>query len=126
MQSISHTSLGKVGLYILLPLAFIVVPTSWIESRRSICLIRTLFGVSCPGCGMTRAISCIFHGHFKRAFQYNKLIVIVFPLLCHAWLQGVTTRLLKMATLDANDQLMQSHYLYRPDRVCAPYGSAQK
>gem|GEM_PF-661450 len=96
MQSTSLTSLGKVGLYILLPLAFIVVPTSWIESRRSICLIRTLFGVPCPGCGMTRAISCIFHGHFKRAFQYNKLIVIVFPLLCHTWLRAVTTEYKKL------------------------------
>jgi hypothetical protein len=96
MQSTSLTSLGKVGLYILLPLAFIVVPTSWIESRRSICLIRILFGVPCPGCGMTRAISCVFHGHFKRAFQYNKLIVIVFPLLCHIWLQGVTTEYKKL------------------------------
>jgi len=45
---------------------------------------------------MTRAISCIFHGHFKRAFQYNKLIIIVFPLLCHTWLQGVTTEYKKL------------------------------
>jgi Protein of unknown function (DUF2752) len=96
MQSISLTSLGKVGLYILLPLAFIVVPLSWIESRRSICLIRSLFGVPCPGCGMTRAISCIFYGHFKRAFQYNKLIVIVFPLLCYKWLRGITTEFKKL------------------------------
>jgi hypothetical protein len=89
MQNTSLSSLGKVGLYILLPLAFIVVPTSWFELRRPICLIRSLFGVPCPGCGMTRAISCIFHGHFKRAFQHNKLVVIVFPLLCHTWLRAL-------------------------------------
>jgi putative Mn2+ efflux pump MntP len=30
---------------------------------------------------MTRAISCIFHGQWLAAFQYNKQVVIVFPLL---------------------------------------------
>jgi uncharacterized protein DUF2752 len=82
---------GKVGLYILLPLAFVWIPTSWFESRRSVCLIRNVFGIQCPGCGMTRAISCVFHGDFKSAFHYNRLVVIVFPLLCYAWLRAVTT-----------------------------------
>lgn len=82
-------SLGKVGLYILLPLVFVVVPTSWFESRRSMCLIRNVFGVKCPGCGMTRAISCVVHGNFKKALHYNKLVVVVFPLLCYTWLQSV-------------------------------------
>jgi len=93
---ISH---GKVGLYLLLPLIFIAVPTSWFESHRSICLIRTLFGVPCPGCGMTRAISCVFHGHFKRAFQYNKLVVVVFPLLCYCWLRALTTEYRRASTM---------------------------
>jgi hypothetical protein len=75
----------------LLPLAFVFIPTTWLESRRSVCLIRNLFGVKCPGCGMTRALSCVFHGDFKRAFHYNKLVVIVFPLLCYIWLRSVTT-----------------------------------
>ena len=89
MKDTFPRSLGKVGFYILLPLVFIVVPTSWFESRCSFCLIRHLFGVPCPGCGMTRAISCVFHGQFKQALQYNKLVVIVLPLLCHAWLGAV-------------------------------------
>jgi len=89
MRNASFKSLGKVGLYILLPLVFVLVPTSWFESRRSICLIRNVFGVPCPGCGMTRAISCVVHGNFKKALQYNKLVVVVFPLLCYAWGQAV-------------------------------------
>ncbi len=82
--------LGKVGIYILLPIALITIPTSWLERRRSICLIRNLFGIRCPGCGMVKAISSIFHGDLKRAFHYNKLVVIVFPLLCYTWLRNVT------------------------------------
>ena len=75
--------------YMLLPIIFLLVPTSWFESRRSPCLIRNVFGVKCPGCGMTRAISCIFHGNVKKALHYNRLVVIVLPLLCFAWLQAI-------------------------------------
>jgi Protein of unknown function (DUF2752) len=82
-------SFGKVVCYILLPIIFLLIPTSWFESRRSLCLIRSVFGVKCPGCGMTRAISCIFHGNLKKALHYNRLVVIVFPLLCYVWLQGL-------------------------------------
>lgn len=112
MQSTSLSSLGKVGLYILLPLAFIVVPTSWFESRRPICVIRTLFGVPCPGCGMTRALSCVLHGHFKRAFQHNKLVVIVFPLLCHTWLRALA--------IECKNLSMQNYPLiYKHKQNCA-------
>ncbi len=89
MKSTLLTSLGKAGIYILLPLTLITMPTAWLEGRRSICLFRNLFGVRCPGCGMVKAISSIFQGDFKRAFHYNKLVVIVFPLLCYTWLQSV-------------------------------------
>jgi Protein of unknown function (DUF2752) len=74
----------------LLPIIFLLVPTSWFESRRSLCLIRSVFGVKCPGCGMTRAISCVFHGNFfKNALQYNRLVVIVLPLLGYVWLRAL-------------------------------------
>ena len=75
----------------LLPLLLILIPTSWIEERRTLCLIKNLTGRACPGCGMTRACSCAFHAHFKQAFQYNKLVVIVLPLLAYEWLQAVTS-----------------------------------
>ena len=90
MKGDALKSQGKAGLMLLLPLVFIVVPTSWFEGRRSICLIRNVFGVKCPGCGMTRAISCVFHGNFKKAFEYNKLVVVVFPLLCYVWVRSLS------------------------------------
>ena len=88
MKGASLILLGKVGIYILLPLTLITIPTSWLERRRSVCLFRNLFGIRCPGCGMVKAISCILHGDLKRAFHYNKLVVIVFPLLCYTWLRN--------------------------------------
>ncbi|HYK85500.1 MAG TPA: DUF2752 domain-containing protein [Ktedonobacteraceae bacterium] len=80
---------GRVGLFLLLPLVFFLVPTSWLEGHRSICLIYNVFGVRCPGCGMTRALSCAVHGRFKQAFQYNRLVVVVLPLLGFLWLRGL-------------------------------------
>ncbi|TMD29982.1 MAG: DUF2752 domain-containing protein [Chloroflexi bacterium] len=84
-------SLWKGVFYMLLPLALICVPTSWLESRPSFCLIRHVTGRPCPGCGMTRAISCAFHANFTGAWRYNKLVVLVFPLLCYSWLQAMRT-----------------------------------
>lgn len=89
MKRTSFTTLGKVGIYFLLPIGLLLVPTAWLERGPSLCLIRRVFGVRCPGCGMTRAFSCIAHGKFKQAFQYNKLVVIVFPLLCYLWAKSL-------------------------------------
>src|SRR2546425_7896079 len=41
---------------------------------------------------MARAISCVFHGDFESAFRCNKLVVILFPLLCYTWLRSATTQ----------------------------------
>ncbi|MCD7957954.1 MAG: DUF2752 domain-containing protein [Ruminococcus sp.] len=34
-------------------------------------------GYLCPGCGNTRAILSILHGHFLRAFAYNPTVPIL-------------------------------------------------
>lgn len=81
--------LGKAGFYALLPLFFVLTPTSWLEARRPLCPVRYLFGVACPGCGLTRAISCMFHAQLGRALRYNRSVVIVLPLLSYLWLRRV-------------------------------------
>lgn len=42
------------------------------------CPSRILVGISCPGCGMSRAIMAALHLHLKEAFYYHPL-VITFP-----------------------------------------------
>lgn len=37
------------------------------------CLIKGLFHISCPTCGMTRAILCFLHGNLKGYFDYHPL-----------------------------------------------------
>lgn len=49
-----------------------IVPTRWVESGPNFCLVRRLFGVECLGCGMTRGISHLMHGHWHTALAYNR------------------------------------------------------
>lgn len=37
------------------------------------CLIRTIFGIPCPGCGLTRAWLSVFKLDLKSAFYYHPL-----------------------------------------------------
>lgn len=43
------------------------------------CPIKYLFGISCPGCGMTRALLSAVTLDFPRAFYYHPLWVGVIP-----------------------------------------------
>jgi hypothetical protein len=38
------------------------------------CPYRTLTGLACPGCGLTRCVHALLHGEFARAFAYNPWI----------------------------------------------------
>jgi hypothetical protein len=40
------------------------------------CPIRFVTGISCPGCGMTRAVLSVLHFNFKDAFYYHPLFFL--------------------------------------------------
>ena len=48
------------------------------------CLFRALTGLTCPGCGSTRAMHQILHGHFAAAFMLNPLFLLAIPFLLYA------------------------------------------
>ena len=50
------------------------------EILTKICLIKNITGKECPNCGMTRAFLSVLHFDFKNAYQYNRNVIIVFPL----------------------------------------------
>ena len=56
-----------------------------LEGKHSICLFKNLFGIECYGCGITKAIIASIQLDFIRAFNYNKLIVVVMPLIVYLW-----------------------------------------
>ncbi len=44
------------------------------------CFFRKMTGLQCPGCGMTRGTYALLHGHFKDAFLFNPVGMILLPL----------------------------------------------
>ncbi|HMK36092.1 MAG TPA: DUF2752 domain-containing protein [Desulfomonilaceae bacterium] len=46
------------------------------------CTSRILFGVSCPGCGLTRSFVATARGEWHRAFVFNFMGPVLFVLCC--------------------------------------------
>jgi hypothetical protein len=61
------------------------IPLEWLKNQHSICLFKNITGHECYGCGMTRAYLSAMHFHFADAILYNKLFLIVLPLLIYIW-----------------------------------------
>ena len=45
------------------------------------CLLHSLTGLHCPGCGTTRALHALLNGHVAQAIAYNALILLVLPVV---------------------------------------------
>jgi len=46
-----------------------------------LCPTATLFGIPCPGCGLTRATLALLSGNLRLAFQLHPLVFVLAPLL---------------------------------------------
>ena len=62
-------------------LIFWNIPKQHIFHGPVLCIFKRFFKVECPGCGMVRAFYSVVHFDFPTAWQYNRMVVIVFPLL---------------------------------------------
>lgn len=45
------------------------------------CIFKSIFSISCPGCGLTRGFRELFSGNIIGAFYYNILTVPIFVFL---------------------------------------------
>jgi hypothetical protein len=70
---------------LLLPLVLIILPADFFDSGQSVCVSVLLFDQECYGCGMTRGIQHLLHLDFLTAYEFNKLSLIVLPLLVYLW-----------------------------------------
>lgn len=52
-----------------------------------ICIFRFFTGFTCPGCGSTRALHEILHGHVAAAFMLNPLLLLGMPFMLFAFLR---------------------------------------
>lgn len=72
--------LGICILYYCDPIQYKVMPK---------CPTKTLIGLSCPGCGIQRAMHEILHGNMIEAIKYNYYLLISGPyalLFCLVWM----------------------------------------
>lgn len=92
MRTGSHSSrnerIARTVLLAAIPVVWASVPISLLERSPRVCLLRRL-GVPCWGCGMTRAIASALRGDWRGAWRYNRLSVIVAPLLAFLWAREI-------------------------------------
>lgn len=57
------------------------LPVDFFDHGPVVCLSRLLFDVECWGCGITRASMHLIHGEFLEAYDFNKLVIVVVPIM---------------------------------------------
>jgi hypothetical protein len=84
---------GKLRLagILLIPAVLYAIDPNWLNNQHSLCLFKNITGHECYGCGMTRAIVSAMHLKFREAWNFNRLVVIVFPLLIWVWIRIVVS-----------------------------------
>lgn len=78
------------------PLTLLILPATFFDEGKSLCLSQILLGKSCPACGMTRGIMHLIHLNVEEAFAYNMMSFIVLPLLIVLWFQWVKQLYMKI------------------------------
>lgn len=67
--------------FIILPVVaavyFLIYMIADITGAKSMtqCMLKTLTGIPCPGCGGTRALVCLFHGKVISGIYYNAFAI---------------------------------------------------
>jgi hypothetical protein len=54
----------------------------------SVCLLKDVFGIPCPGCGLTRAFLFLAHGDLRSALELNANSLLVFSLVVLLWVHS--------------------------------------
>ncbi len=56
------------------------------------CPIKTITGLNCPGCGITRMLLAILQLDFYQAFRYNPLLFICLPFFIFFYLESIISK----------------------------------
>jgi hypothetical protein len=83
----------------LVPAILLLLPADFFDEGQSVCVSKVLLDIECYGCGMTRAIMHMIHFDFAEAYSYNKLSLIVFPLLAYIWTSSFFQDLRKLLAI---------------------------
>jgi hypothetical protein len=73
-----------------IPIVLYFVPIHRLNEQHSVCLFKNILGYECYGCGMTRACISAIQLDFSAAFYYNKMYIVVLPILIYLWIKTLT------------------------------------
>jgi hypothetical protein len=73
---------GAVGVFTVLALRSFPLPQG---SAFTICFVRRFTGLSCPGCGLTRAFASLARGDWAEAFRLHPLSFLIAAELAGGW-----------------------------------------
>lgn len=79
----------RTSVTIIAPFVLLILPSDFFDKGESVCLSKLLANTECYGCGLTRATMHFVHFEFLKAWEFNKLSVIVVPLLFPLWLKAI-------------------------------------
>ncbi len=78
----------------------------------SLCPIKNLFGISCPGCGLTRAFICILKLDVVSAINYNILSIPLFLGICIYIIMLMFDVLLNTNIIRKTERFLLKKYMY--------------
>jgi hypothetical protein len=59
------------------------------QSGPNLCIWKTLLGLPCPGCGLTRGVCYLVHGNWAEAARFNPLSFLAVGILASNILRGL-------------------------------------
>lgn len=77
----------KLIIWVCIPFILLLLPSSFFDEGQTLCPSQILLGLECPGCGITRSVQHAIHFDFESAWNFNKLFVIVLPVLAYIWIK---------------------------------------
>jgi hypothetical protein len=105
-------SIFRIIAYVICFLTASFIPLEYIEGR-SFCIFYNLFGITCLGCGTTRAVFNVIHFNFIRALQFNFIAVIWFSFLLLVIIQDIFISFKLILTKKTFDFSIIEKFLYR-------------
>jgi hypothetical protein len=75
----------RLFIFLLVPLVLLILPATYFDDGKSMCISILLLGKECYACGMTRAIMHLIHLDFADAIYFNPISIVVFPFLVFIW-----------------------------------------
>lgn len=58
--------------------------------KAPLCAVKMFLGLDCPGCGITRSLTQLTHGHFRESIRMHPLGIFLALWLCYMFLREIT------------------------------------